>query len=105
MKLALFRPSLLASVSALAIESVSIRAGRHKPIEIEVALSNSAGLFQVEQIFAPKLIATPLKDHVTIRTVAAADYPETDQRIIRSVIFDGNRFRVDDEDLSPVPDR
>lgn len=93
------------SVSALAIESVSIRAGRHKPIEIEVALSNSAGLFQVEQIFAPKLIATPLKDHVTIRTVVAADYPETDQRIIRSVIFDGNRFRVDDEDLPPAPDR
>ena len=43
------------------------------------------------------LIATPLKDHVTNRTVAAANYPVSDQRIIRSVVFDGTRFRVDDE--------
>ena len=77
------------SVSALAIESVTIQAGRDQPIEIVVALSNSAGIFQVDQIFARKLIATPLKDYVTIRAIPAADYPVSDQRIIRSVIFDG----------------
>ncbi len=85
------------SVSALAIESVTIQAGTDRPIEIVVALSNSAGIFQVDQIFARKLVATPLKDYVTIRTVAAADYPESDQRIIRDVVFDGTRFRVSDE--------
>ena len=85
------------SVSALAIESVTIQAGRDHPIEIVVALSNSAGIFQVDQNFARKLIATPLKDYVTIRAIAAADYPESDQRIIRNVIFDGARFRLDDE--------
>jgi hypothetical protein len=85
------------SVSALAIESVTIQAGRDRPIEIVVALSNSAGIFQLEQIFTRKLIVTPLKDHVTIRAVAAADYPVSDQRIIRSVVFDGARFRLDDE--------
>ena len=68
-----------------------------RPIEIVVALSNSAGIFQVEQIFARKLIATPLKDYVTIRAIAAADYPVSDQRIIRSVIFDRTRFRNDEE--------
>ncbi len=85
------------SVSALAIESVTIQAGTDRPIEIVVALSNSAGIFQVDQIFARKLIATPLKDYVTIRTVAAATYPVSDQRIIRSMVFDGSRFRIDDE--------
>jgi metal-dependent HD superfamily phosphatase/phosphodiesterase len=85
------------SVSALAIESVTIQAGSDRPIEIVVALSNSAGIFQVDQIFARKLIATPLKDYVTIRAVAATDYPVSDQRIIRSVVFDGTRFRIDDE--------
>lgn len=84
------------SVSALAIESVSIQAGALKPIEITVSLSNSAGIFQVEQILARKLVVTPLKDYVTIRAVAADDYPEVDQRIIHSVIFDNGRFRVDD---------
>jgi metal-dependent HD superfamily phosphatase/phosphodiesterase len=93
------------SVSALAIESVTIQAGRDRPIEIVVALSNSAGIFQVEQIFARKLIATPLKDYVTIRAVPAADYPVSDQRIIRSVVFDGARFRIDDEGdkVAPTP--
>jgi len=84
------------SVSALGVETVDIRAGGDKPIEIVVALSNSAGIFQVEQVFARKLIATPLKDYVTIRAIAA-DYPETDQHIIRNVIFDGTRFRLDDD--------
>jgi metal-dependent HD superfamily phosphatase/phosphodiesterase len=86
------------SVSALAIESVTIQRGADKPIEIVVALSNSAGIFQVDQIFARKLVATPLKDYVTIRAVAAAGYPVSDQRIIRSVVFDGTRFRLDEEE-------
>jgi metal-dependent HD superfamily phosphatase/phosphodiesterase len=86
------------SVSALAIESVTIQRGATRPIEIVVALSNSAGIFQVDQIFARKLIATPLAGYVTIRAVAAADYPVSDQRIIRSVIFDGTRFRIDEEE-------
>ncbi len=84
------------SVSALAIESVTIQAGAIKPIDISVSLSNSAGIFQVEQILARKLTVTPLKDYVTIRAVAATDYPEVDQRIIHSVIFENGRFRVDD---------
>ncbi len=85
------------SVSALAIEAVSIRSGKHTPIEIVVSLSNSAGIFQVEEILARKLVVTPLKDYVTIRAVAAATYPEMDQRIIHSVIFDKGRFRADDD--------
>lgn len=84
------------SVSALAIEAVQIRSGSDKPIEIVVSLSNSAGIFQVEQILARKLTVTPLKDYVTIRAIAATDYPELDQRIIHSVIYENGRFRVDD---------
>ncbi len=85
------------SVSALAIEAVSIRSGSATPIEIIVSLSNSAGIFQVEEILARKLVVTPLKDFVTIRAVAASDFPEVDQRIIHSVIFDKGRFRVDND--------
>jgi metal-dependent HD superfamily phosphatase/phosphodiesterase len=85
------------SVSALAIEAVSIRSGAATPIEIIVSLSNSAGIFQVEEILARKLIVTPLKDYVTIRASAASDYPEVDQRIIHSVVFDHGRFRADDD--------
>lgn len=85
------------SVSALAIEAVNIRSGSTTPIEIVVSLSNSAGIFQVEEILARKLVVTPLKDYVTIRAVAASDFPEVDQRIIHSVVFDKGRFRVDND--------
>lgn len=91
------------SVSALAIEAVSIRSGSATPIEIVVSLSNSAGIFQVEEILARKLVVTPLKDYVTIRAEAAAGYPKVDRRIIHSVIFDKGRFRVDDEAKSAPP--
>jgi metal-dependent HD superfamily phosphatase/phosphodiesterase len=85
------------SVSALAVEAVGIHAGNKNPIEIVVSLSNSAGIFQVEEILARKLVVTPLKDYVTIRAVAASEYPEVDQRIIHSVIFEGGRFHVDED--------
>ena len=91
------------SVSALAVEAVSIHAGRDQhPIEIVVSLSNSAGIFQVEQILARKLVVTPLKDYVAVRAVAADDYPELEERIIHSVVFEGGRFRVDDTDNDKV---
>jgi uncharacterized protein len=84
------------SVSALAIEAVKIQAGAATPIEIIVSLSNSAGIFQVEQILARKLTVTPLKDYVTIRAIAAVNFPEVDQRIIHSVVYENGRFRADD---------
>jgi hypothetical protein len=36
------------------------------------------------------------KDYVTIRAIAATDFPEVDQRIIHSVVYENGRFRVDD---------
>lgn len=92
------------SVSALAIEAVSIHAGTNTPIEITVSLSNSAGIFQVEEILAHKLVVTPLKDYVTIKAVASTDFPEVDRRIIHSVIFDKGRFRVDNDTKANLSD-
>jgi metal-dependent HD superfamily phosphatase/phosphodiesterase len=43
------------SVSAAAVESVSIRPGTDKPVTITVELSNSAGLFQLDQLLRNKL--------------------------------------------------
>lgn len=81
------------SVSALAIEEVRITEGKDTPIDIEVLMSESAGIFQVEQILARKLIVTPLVNYVTLRaTVTGEGQPQ--QRILNTVALKDRIFQV-----------
>jgi hypothetical protein len=54
------------SVSAAAVESVTIEKGSEKPIRVTVELSNSAGLFQLDQLLRDKLIGSGLEAHLEI---------------------------------------
>ena len=54
------------SVSAAAIDSVSIERGRTKPIAIVIEISNSAGLFQLDQLLLSKLQGSGLEGHLEI---------------------------------------
>lgn len=54
------------SISAAAIDSVEISAGEDRAVRIEIAMNNSAGIFQVDDLLATKLRDTPLADHVEV---------------------------------------
>lgn len=54
------------SVSAAAVEGVSIAAGEDHPIRITVKLSNSAGLFQLDQLFREKLKGSTLEPYLEL---------------------------------------
>ncbi|MBA2505253.1 MAG: HD domain-containing protein [Thermoleophilaceae bacterium] len=55
------------SLSAAAIDGVTISAGREeKAVRIEIAMNNSSGLFQVDELLATKLRGTPLEEHVEV---------------------------------------
>ncbi len=54
------------SVSALAIESVSIEEGKRRPVDVKIDMSNSAGIFQIDELLKGKLENNPLKEHVSI---------------------------------------
>ena len=69
------------AVSALSIEEVKIKTGRTLPVEIEVSMSNSAGIFQVEQTLVSKLNQTALRKHVTVRAMTVHPGGQ-DKRII-----------------------
>lgn len=73
------------AVSALAIEEVNIRKGDVMPVEIEVLMSNSAGIFQVEQTLVRKLLVTPLKTYVTVKASTINPGDTCDKRILHSV--------------------
>ncbi|HUT80149.1 MAG TPA: HD domain-containing protein [Candidatus Bathyarchaeia archaeon] len=58
------------SVSALSISSVEISKGsKKKPLRIDVLMISEAGIFQVEEVFLPKLKSSGLADDVEINTL------------------------------------
>lgn len=54
------------SVSALSIRRVEIVPSDKKPIRVNVYMSERAGVFQVDEVFMPKLNTTPLKNLVEV---------------------------------------
>jgi metal-dependent HD superfamily phosphatase/phosphodiesterase len=54
------------SLSAAAIEKVTIERGDEKAIRIEIEMNNSAGIFQVDELLATKLRGSGLEDHVEV---------------------------------------
>jgi metal-dependent HD superfamily phosphatase/phosphodiesterase len=67
------------SLSAYAIEKVSIGAGEDKAVRVEIEMSNSAGIFQVDEGLGTKLRGTPLEAHIEV--VARID-AEHEQRLV-----------------------
>ena len=54
------------SLSAAAIDAVTIAAGTEKAVSIEIAMNNSAGIFQVDELLATKLRGSGLEEHLEV---------------------------------------
>ena len=54
------------SLSAAAIDEVRIEAGEQKAIRVEIAMNNSSGVFQIDELLATKLRGSGLEDHVEV---------------------------------------
>jgi metal-dependent HD superfamily phosphatase/phosphodiesterase len=54
------------SISAYAIDEVRIEAGDDKAVRVEIEMSNSAGIFQVDEGLGKKLRGTPLAEHIEV---------------------------------------
>ncbi len=51
------------AVSALSIEKVEIVEGEKKPITIKIMMSNSAGVFQIDELLKPRIETSGLQDY------------------------------------------
>jgi uncharacterized protein len=67
------------SLSAYAIEEVKISPGRDRAVRVEIEMSNSAGIFQVDELLATKLRGSGLEEHIEV--IARID-AEHEQRLI-----------------------
>lgn len=54
------------SVSALSIERVEIQEGKEKPVTIKITMSNSAGVFQIDQLLKPRILNSGLQNHIHV---------------------------------------
>jgi metal-dependent HD superfamily phosphatase/phosphodiesterase len=54
------------AVSALSIEKVEIAEGETKPITIKITMSNSAGVFQIDELLKPRIENSGLKDYIHV---------------------------------------
>ncbi len=69
------------SVSAAAIEAVHIEAGEALPVRLRIEMSNSAGVFQLDQLFREKLAGSGLEKYVELEAALAG---ETEKRLFQS---------------------
>jgi metal-dependent HD superfamily phosphatase/phosphodiesterase len=68
------------SLSAAAIDDVVISSGRERAVRIEIAMNNSSGLFQIDELLATKLRGSGLEEHVEV--VARID-AEHEKRLLQ----------------------
>jgi metal-dependent HD superfamily phosphatase/phosphodiesterase len=54
------------SISAAAIEAVHIDSGADKPVRLVIEMSNSAGVFQLDQLFREKLAGSGLEPYLEL---------------------------------------
>lgn len=82
------------TVSALSIERVEIKQGEGVPIQILIYLNNSAGVFQIQETLAKKIIGGPLENYCEVIAMAKPDEPVTDQRIVHRIVIKGNKMQA-----------
>ncbi len=72
------------AVSAAAIEAVNIEPGEERAVTIRVNMTNSAGVFQVDQLLREKLRGSGLEEHLQVEAHIEG---ETEKRLVE-------RFRL-----------
>lgn len=55
------------SLSAAAVERVIIHRGERKPVQIDVVLNNSVGLFQLDELLRPKIVSSGISSYVEVQ--------------------------------------
>jgi hypothetical protein len=64
------------SLSAYAIEEVKLSPGRDRAVRVEILMSNSAGIFQVDELLATKLRGSGLEKHIEVVARIEAEHEE-----------------------------
>jgi metal-dependent HD superfamily phosphatase/phosphodiesterase len=62
------------SLSAAAIDGVTIDPGEDRAVRVEIAMNNSSGIFQIDELLATKLRGSGLEDHIEVTARIEAEH-------------------------------
>jgi metal-dependent HD superfamily phosphatase/phosphodiesterase len=62
------------SLSAAAIDEVKIDPGKTRAVRVEIAMNNSSGIFQVDELLATKLRGSGLEEHIEVTARIDAEH-------------------------------
>ncbi len=79
-------------VSAMSIDEVKIEKGLEKPISIKIGMTNSAGVYQVQEILYKKLAAGVAGRYIEITAQTTPERPSMDERIIYKITVEKDKF-------------
>jgi metal-dependent HD superfamily phosphatase/phosphodiesterase len=82
------------TVSALSIEEVNVTKGTSCPIGIYIKMSNSAGIFQIQETLFKKIVGGPLESYIEVIAESKPDEPTQDERIVHRVVLQGRKFKA-----------
>lgn len=71
------------SLSAAAVDRVDIVPGEDKPIHIAITMSNSAGIFQVDELLREKLKGSGLEPYVEVEAAIRSDQEKKLVHVVR----------------------
>jgi metal-dependent HD superfamily phosphatase/phosphodiesterase len=72
------------SLSAYAIESIEIKEGKERPVMIDIHMSNSAGVFQVDELLKEKMDKSGIEQYFEI---TASISGETEKKLLKEFII------------------
>ncbi|MBM3268866.1 MAG: HD domain-containing protein [Candidatus Sericytochromatia bacterium] len=61
------------SLSAAAIDRVSVGAGKTRPVAVEITMNNSAGIFQVDTLLKDKVAGSGIAEYLEVTTRVVGD--------------------------------
>lgn len=72
------------SLSAYAIEQVTIEEGTDRPIQIRIKMNNSAGIFQVDELLKEKMLDSGIEQYMEIRAFTTG---KTEKKLLKEFII------------------
>jgi metal-dependent HD superfamily phosphatase/phosphodiesterase len=55
------------SVSAMAVDSIEIKSGRATPVQIDITMNHTAGIFQVDELLRKKVMGSGIEKYLEIK--------------------------------------
>ncbi len=72
------------AISAYAVDKVEIKEGEDRPVEIDIYMNNSSGLFQVDELLKHKINGSGIKEHFSVKAIVEG---ETEKKIIKEFVL------------------